>query len=869
MTAFVCCDERRRAAVRRLETLPAPPASPNGIDFLEVIDHDFGQYAPSIIEADRQRVLHVWFLRPLQFAIPPDAVVIEGGTRIRNIRVLATNVVLVDGEKVLRVWVNEPGDFSTYTLRIINPAGVDKGSPHSDLDPVLASIDFRFKVECGTGLDCQTDDSCSPVRRNEPVLDYLARDFTSFRRLMLDRMSLLLPDFREQNPADLGVTLVEMLAYVGDLWSYRQDAIATEAYLGTAQHRISVRRHALLLDYRLRDGANARTWVRITLADGVASFSLPAGTLLFTKIPGEDAPVVDAKTVTNPGASGAQAFETMHEVVLQHAHNEMKFYSWGARECSLSKGATRATLEGHYPNLVAGDVLVFQEVIGPRSGLAADANPARRHAVRLTKVASRVDPLAGRLENPANDAAQNITEIAWKSADALPFALCISAITSEEHGARFVDKVSVAYGNVVLVDHGRTVTEDLAPVPAPDPRLTPLIRSGGCTATSEPPPAPTRFRPRLPQSPVTCAATSPIDPKFKAKPLSASVDTSVPAAAFLARSTDDALAVVTLHELSLSGAPPRTPWQVVQDLLSSGPLATDFVCETDDDGTTVLRFGDDSHGSAPAAGTRFEATYRVGNGRVGNIGAESIRHVIAGNGLIPGKSTIDIVTNPMPAVGGEDPESIEHARQHAPFAFRKQERAITPADYAEVASRHPEVQRAVATLRYTGSFYCVFLTVDRREGRPVDAAFAAEIARYMERYRLAGHDLVVVPPHFVAVELALDVCVVPTYFCSDVRRALLAVLGNRVLPDGRLGAFHPDRFTFGQPVLLSDIVALAQAVPGVSAVTVTKLRRLGAPETDGRPAGALTMADLEIARLDNDPSFPENGRLDLTLRGGR
>ena len=70
-----------------------------------------------------------------------------------------------------------------------------------------------------------------------------------------------MPDWRERNPADLGITLVELLAYAGDQLSYYQDAVATEAYLGTARRRTSVRRHARLVDYPMHDGANARAWL--------------------------------------------------------------------------------------------------------------------------------------------------------------------------------------------------------------------------------------------------------------------------------------------------------------------------------------------------------------------------------------------------------------------------------------------------------------------------------------------------------------------------------------------------------------------------------------------------------------------------------
>ena len=60
-----------------------------------------------------------------------------------------------------------------------------------------------------------------------------------------------------------GVTLVELLAYVGDYLSYQQDAVATEAYLETARCRVSVRRHTRLMDYFMHNGCNARAWVQL------------------------------------------------------------------------------------------------------------------------------------------------------------------------------------------------------------------------------------------------------------------------------------------------------------------------------------------------------------------------------------------------------------------------------------------------------------------------------------------------------------------------------------------------------------------------------------------------------------------------------
>jgi predicted phage baseplate assembly protein len=223
----------------------------------------------------------------------------------------------------------------------------------------------------------------------------------------------------------------------------------------------------------------------------------------------------------------------------------------------------------------------------------------------------------------------------------------------------------------------------------------------------------------------------------------------------------------------------------------------------------------------------------------------------------------------MPACGGREPETMEQARQYGPAAFRVNLRAVTPEDYARVAEQHPEVQRAAATLRWTGSWHTVFLTVDRLGGRPVDADFADELRRFLEPYRMAGHDVEIDGPQFVALELEMAVCVAPGYFRSDVEAALLDVFSSRTRLDGTRGFFHQDNFTFGQPVYLSALYAAAQPVAGVAFVEITTLRRLGGLKPEVPPSGVLEIGRLEIARLDHDPNFPDRGVLTIRARGGR
>jgi predicted phage baseplate assembly protein len=271
-------------------------------------------------------------------------------------------------------------------------------------------------------------------------------------------------------------------------------------------------------------------------------------------------------------------------------------------------------------------------------------------------------------------------------------------------------------------------------------------------------------------------------------------------------------------------------------------------------------------GHLPEAATAFRATYRVGNGPSGNVGAEAISYIVTdqakGVNLRP--------RNPLPARSGVSSESLAEVRLFAPGAFRKQlERAITSDDYASVAARNPKLQRAGATLRWNGSWHEALVAIDPLGTEAVDAAFSTEILNYLYPFRRMGHDLVVAPAKYVPLKIAIRVCVLPHYLRGHVEAELLNVLSNRRLPDGSLGFFHPDNLSFGEGVDLSRLVAAVQGVKGVESVEITEFHRLFEPPNHEIENGILPLGPFEIAQLDNDPTYPEHGLLSLTMRGGR
>jgi hypothetical protein len=817
-TQYFCKNDLRRAVVRDALDGGGDPIR-NGIDYLEIASAD-------------QKTLVVHFIHPLPgeaggFPASPlltrHNFVIEGGVRVKDIRIL--DPLAASGHE-LTLLVDRAGDFSTYRLRLV-------ASPHSEIspagfDPQLAEVQFTFKIDCPSDFDCQPEQDCPPEALPQPPLDYLAKDYASFRRLMLDRLAVVMPDWQERNAADVGIAIVETLAYAADQLSYYQDAVATEAYLGTARKRVSVRRHARLLDYPMHDGVNARAWVQIRVNEN--NVEVPAELQLFTRIEGLDQRLEFGSAVYQQAMSqNPEVFETLYASRLHAAQNDIPFYTWGDADCCLPKGATRASLRGNLPFLAPGDVLVFEEVRGARSGLEADADPGHRQAVRLTKVSFTQDPLGGQFLDPPTSDPIDVTEVEWRVEDALAFPLCLSS----RSGLQYFADISMARGNIVLADHGFTYKN--RPL---DPEAVPLQG---------------RYRPRLERSNVT-----------QVVPYHHKDMTQRPARQAVLQDPRQTLPAIKLT------AGPET-WLPQHDLLDSDRFAPEFVAEIEaaSPGTgfpsgsqVALRFGDNLHGRKPAGGIQLKARYRVGNGPQGNIGADVLAHVVTTDTRITG------VRNPLPAQGGTGPEQAEEVRLYAPQAFRIQERAVTAEDYSAMAQRHPEVQKAVATLRWTGSWQTVFITVDRQGGRPVSSDFEAELRLFLEKYRMAGHDLEIDGPHYIPLDLALTVCLQPGYTRSAVKQALLEAFSDAVFLDGRRGFFHPDNLTFGQTVYLSQLVAEAMKVPGVEWVKALRFQRWGQPTQGELAEGRIPFGRLEIPQLENDPNAPENGKLEFVMEGG-
>ncbi len=962
---MTCTDDRRRAEARKRGF--------NGVDSVDV--------SGSGLE------LTVIFFGKAPEGLQPANFRVDGGRRVTGIVVERVDVRADEDRELedrVRLSVDRQGDLSEYRLSVVEagPHGGPGTEPHPGFDPRYASAGFTFRPECAD-LDCTVTDECPDATPPAPEIDYLSKDYASFRQLLLDRLSLTLPAWTERHVPDLGVTLVELLAAEGDRLSYRQDAVATEAYLGTARRRVSVRRHARLVDYAMHDGCAARAWVCL---DTDEDADLPAGDFRFATLPTtvlpDLGPAVRPADLDRRGVPPYEVFEPVHEeaVRLRKHHSEIHLWTWGDAECCLPPGTTSATLADSDPaapceedarpervlSLCPGDVLVFEEVLGAKTGAAADADRSHRQAVRLVSVTKGFDELYG----------QPVLEVAWGREDALTFPFCVSA----KGGPQCTDlEVGVARGNAVLVGHGRSLDWCDRPPERIEVPVEPANEPGcpepagfGCpdasaTGSRPPyPPLPVRFSPALRFGPVTQTAPVPSAetiaaaqakrlrdlPERARRRLTAiwrrlhhhdhlspgdraylvtlfgpatvrrlDADHHPQRALRMVLARFDELLDVKLHrwaelvrraragyvlrfdaegwEIGQSwGEPERDrlretspvfrgpasaatrpdpraalpavratdqdglPWRPRRDLLASGPADRDFVGEVDDDGVLSLRFGDGRTGAAfPLAdepGKHLSVRYRVGNGVTGNVGAEAISRIVCCSSHVTG---IRLVRNPLPAAGGVDPEPVGDVRRLAPQdVTHRLLRAITAGDYATLAGGLPEVQRAAADLRWTGSWYEAQVAVDALGTEAAPDRLLDEVRESLFRYRRIGHDLAGFSATLVPLRVELRVRVDPGHIAGHVRAALRKVFA---------ALFAPDALTFGTPIRASRLIAAAAATDGVRHAEVTKLARLSGPPGDALTTGVLPIGPLEVAQLDNDPSRPENGLLTLTLEGGR
>lgn len=713
----------------------------------------------------------------------------------------------------------------------IDPAGL--AGVGLGLDPLRRYLPVRLRPECGDVPDCVTiPDEPGPL--TPPDYDTLARDYASLRATLLERLGVLVPG-ADQSPADETVTLVELMAHLGDLLHYRLDRVSTEAWLPTARTRAAVTRHARLVDFPVLPATSATAFVQVQRAHADAGPG-DGGTDVQPGDTATDAPA-------GPDDAGATSFtlELDEAVTVYASHGEVALYDWNEADAVLPAGAVSAVLVRPLPSdgktldawLPVGSLLGL-EVVSPGApgahhdwtrrvtpwppddGSGAQTRqplasyPAQ--VMRLTQVVPISDPLSPGLP---------LVRVFWDEPLARDLPVSIDTATGTPRVG--VGRLGVFPAHHGLVVDGPDALRTLDPLTGdqPDPALTPvsdylLVRARPAGLSCTPGGAPWQLdtRVRLPNG-VTVDATRVVS---------------------LVRASSDGFSVVVDH---------------------------------DDDGAPRLRFRTGALGSVPPTQSVVGVRYQVGSGPDGLVAANTLARLVR-TGSPVGQPCAwadvdDRVTarNLTPGVGGAAATPLDDVRRDAPEAYAAvPRRAVLVSDLPGFATQVPGVARAAARRTWSGSWPVGLVAVET-DTDLADDALQDAVTAVMDGVRMAGTEVVARPATPIGLLVALTVCLTPATDAAQARLRILAALRP-----GRPGAvFAPTAHSLGTSVFLSTVVAAVAAVPGVDAVRVTEARRLSEPV--GTDHEVIEIGPAEIAVCDDDRSAPDRGRIELTIEGGR
>lgn len=812
----------------------------NGIDFVELKSVD-------------ATTLYVHFLNKVRVKTTGIAATISGGDRITGITVNP-----IDNDKdwitdnhqrpILVLTVNQPGDFSTYTLTL---AGPPPPEPDVPLDPMHRSATFSFKVLCPSEFDCApTTTCCTPAEPPQPVIDYLAKDFQSFKLALTDFSAQRYPAWRERAEADFGVMFMEVLCALADELSYLQDRVAAEATLLGATQRRSLVSMARLVDYEPQPVMSATTLIQCN----VVGNTVPAGALVSATRP-------DGVVVPFEIGKGLRDSHT-YPVSPQWNDGIQPYWFDDTQQC-LRCGSTGMWLLGHDFGFVTtppGTALLIQTDL---------AGESIREIVHVTTTSETWDEVFQTNAGPTP-----VTYIGWSEQEKL----------KRDHDLTCTRLA----GNLLPATQGQRFSEAfcVGEAPASLSSLPVAIVRQGPNGTDARP----NWIIRYPLSKCSQAFTSPLSA------LAAATEQAQPRLTWLMPGTDlltgsviDPEIAKPKPEIAVSRRLPEPEsFTFATSLLDDASTKNTYTAdpaawrpvtnnaqnafmhwEYDGDNGDTLRFGDGTFGASPNDADVFDVEYRVGLGASGNVAADAITNVDRN-----AAAYLSSVRNPFVVVNGSDEESALHIKRMAPQAFRAvQYRAVRPEDYAAAAEMLPWVLKAGTSFRWTGSWLTVFTVADPKAGGTGGAnateAQQTDLIKLLNRRRLAGYESYAPPPILVSIDLRITVCAIPGWLESDVEAAVLARLADAKQRDGTPGFFYADSFTFGTPLYRSKLESAIQGVGGVRGVLDVQYRQRGASNLFQTLPEVLTFGTGQILRVANDPSYPELGTIRVMAEGGR
>jgi predicted phage baseplate assembly protein len=230
-----------------------------------------------------------------------------------------------------------------------------------------------------------------------------------------------------------------------------------------------------------------------------------------------------------------------------------------------------------------------------------------------------------------------------------------------------------------------------------------------------------------------------------------------------------------------------------------------------------ILFGDGRKGFVPPTGRdSVKIEYRLGGGVAGNVGSHSLTV------LKQSVAFVQSVTNPFPASGGADAETIEEAKRRGTYAIKNRDRAITAEDYEQLAlAASRRVARAKCVQASDGSISLLLVPKSEREdgdARPVPSRDLIDrVAAYLDKRRLITARVNVGKPKLVPVSLELTISLKPGATADRVKSDVKEKVKRLLNPLG--GGPKAEGWPFGRAVGKADVYPIVEGVEGVDRIT--------------------------------------------------
>lgn len=242
-----------------------------------------------------------------------------------------------------------------------------------------------------------------------------------------------------------------------------------------------------------------------------------------------------------------------------------------------------------------------------------------------------------------------------------------------------------------------------------------------------------------------------------------------------------------------------TPWYQVPDFARAGKTERVFML---DEQKGILRFGDGRQGIMPKGKIKI-VSYATCAGSRGNVRKNQTGEIY------PSKYALQLY-NPQPASGGRNPETVDACLERYREKSREKNRAVTMEDYEEVIKKAPGLRikrvKVFPSSMKENSLEVVVQPFTNGQRILRSSIYDRNIIRLLEKKKMLGTQILVKSPEYISISLRLEVVVKSRY---------LQVEGKL---KEHIKRYFEENMEFGKTIVYSRVFGFVDTLPETAGI---------------------------------------------------